>query len=75
MYYYSLAGYDEKTIIQHEKIFTNEEFHKMCKEAPLVEMNNRKYYDTENIIEYLSRKYGFKQIKTTSGFFKDDEIE
>lgn len=75
MYFYNLSGYEENTIITNEKKYSKEDFKKMCKEAPLGGSGTFRYYDTENIIKYLKRKYKFQELKPSAGFFVDGNIE
>lgn len=76
MYLYSLTGFEEKNVLFHKNKYTTEEFHKMCKEAPLEELSRtRKYYSSENISKYLINKYGFKKVKYEAGFFIDNYVE
>jgi hypothetical protein len=70
MYLYSLHGWEHNIVIQNEKKFTQEEFVKMCKEVPLLIDGN--YREVSYIIHSL-KKYGFKPIKYTAGFFTDGE--
>jgi hypothetical protein len=75
MFIYSIYGYEENTVLQHEKEFTREEFNKICKEAPLFISDFGKDYSSSNIIEYLINNYGFKEATYTAGFWVDGEIE
>lgn len=74
MYIYSLHGYEENTVLQHEHKFTRKKFTEMCKEAPIIEEYGLKAYDSLTIRNYLIKKYGFKEVKYTAGFFVDADV-
>lgn len=63
MYLYSLVGYEENEVVQHEKRFTEEEFNKMCNETP-----NRKLHDSYAVEQYLIENYGFKSVEYSASF-------
>jgi len=73
MYIYSLTGFEERSIILHEKKFTTKKFQNMCKEAPTHESCVGNYYDAQLILKYLVKTYGFTKVKYTAGFFIDTE--
>jgi hypothetical protein len=75
MYFYSLYGYEENYIIQHEQKFNEKEFEKMCKETPISGSESCRYYTAFNIIQHLKKKYRFKDLKTETGFFIDIDIK
>lgn len=75
MYFYNLRGYEENTVIQHNKVFSKEEFQRMCKEAPLDDSNCTKHYNSSKIVKYLKKRYGFQELKMTAGFFVDNDVE
>lgn len=74
MYLYSLYGYEENRVFQHEKKFTEEEFENICKEVPIIEGYGYKFYDEEAIENHLV-KQGFKPVKYQAGFFFDADVE
>ena len=74
MYNYSLAGYEENTMLTHNTKFTEKQFEKMCKEAPLFNYGTEDSYDISLIMKYLKKKYGFKELVYTTGFFADAEV-
>lgn len=74
MYIYSLHGYEENTVLQHEQKFTKKKFIEMCKEAPIIEEYGFKNYDSLAIRNYLMRNYGFKEVKYTAGFFVNADM-
>lgn len=67
MYFYSLHGYEGRVILANDEKIDQKEFVRMCKETH----SNIKYYETNDIIKYLVKYYGFKTIKLTAGFFVD----
>lgn len=71
MYLYSLHGYEENIVLQHEKKFTKKKFAEMCKEAPTVEEFGYKAYYSTGIRNYLVKEYGFADVKYAAGFFTD----
>ncbi len=75
MYFYSLYGYDELTILTHEEEFTKEQFKAMCKEAPLFIHYSCRAYDSSKIEKYLKDVYGFRNLVSTAGFFIDADVE
>lgn len=74
MYLYSLYGYEENRVFQHEKKFTDREFKNICKEVPILQQYGLKYYDVEGIENHLIKKYGFKPIKYQARFFFNADI-
>lgn len=70
MYFYSLYGFEENTVLTNEKKISQEEFVRMCKEIH----SNMEYCYTGEIVKYLIKYYGFKEIKYTSSFFVDEDI-
>lgn len=74
MYCYSLHGYEENTVLTHEKEFTKEQFKEMCKEAPLLDCGSYKAYLSDEIQDHLVKKYGFKKLDYAAGFFVDSNI-
>lgn len=75
MHLYTLYGYEERYILQHAKKYSQKEFEKMCKEAPILESYGLRGYNSVAIKKYIVEKYGFKPIKYTAGFFTDADIE
>lgn len=76
VYYYDVYGYEDSIILTHTKKFTDEEFSKMCIQAPTYNgFSNRVYYRSDLIVEHLKDKYGFKEIKPTSKWFYDRRVE
>lgn len=70
MFYYSVYDYEENTVLINDKFYTKEEFINMCKEAPLYDDGEGfTCRSSENIIEYLQKKYNFKELKYDQGFF------
>ena len=65
MYFYSLNDYEGRIILTNDKKISQKDFVRMCKETH----SNIKYYDTNDIIKYLVKYYGFKTINITAGFF------
>lgn len=74
MFYYSLSGYEENTIIQHKNKFTLKKFESMCEEAPRFNMGSYEVYDSIAIYDYLIEKYLFEPLKITARMFCDGEI-
>ena len=74
MYYYSLYGYEENTVLQNDIKYTESEFRKICKEAPKFDMGNYESYDSSEIYKYLVVKYKFKPIEYIAGFFVDGDM-
>ena len=75
MYNYSLRGYEDNVLVTHENKFTEKQFEKMCKEAPQHNFGLGDYYDSFLIVKYLKKKYGFKELVYTTGFFVDAEVK
>lgn len=75
MYLYTLYGHEDNIVLAHQRKFTDEQFDKMCKEAPLDCDENASYYDSGNIKEYLIEKYGFESVEYVAGFNFDDDVE
>ena len=59
MYFYNIYEYEENVTLCNEDKFTDEEFEKICKEAPTW-LNIS--YDIENIANYLIETYNFKKV-------------
>ncbi len=59
MYFYSICGYDEGSVLTHEKLFTRKQLVEMAKEAPLY----YGHYDIDEIEKHLKSKYGFKDLE------------
>lgn len=79
MYYYEVYYYSDSTILISDKLYTEEEFEKMCKEAPLgggeiFGYEFPQYYSESNIAEHLVQNYGFRRIEP-SRFFECRVIE
>ena len=75
MYNYSLRGYEDNVLVTHENKYTKKQFEKMCKEAPLYNFGMGDSYDIPLIMKYLKKKYGFKELVYTTGFFADAEVK
>lgn len=70
MHYYLLHGYDEYKTMKSDTYYTQEEFTRMCKEAPMYEyLDNKKCYDIDYIAQHLIDKYNFSYLDFTAGFF------
>lgn len=64
MYYYMITEYDDDITLIHEKRFNEEEFDKMCMEAPIhVCSMLGEYRDIAEMRTVLVTKYGFKEVK------------
>jgi len=74
---YALSGCEDTSIVLHEKEFSEEEFEKMCKEAPIFNGWNGKYksYDSGFIVPYLVKTYGFIDPKYKAEFDVESEVE
>lgn len=73
MYLYSVYGYEGGYTLTHDKEYSENEFKKMCEEAPQGDLFGEPYYSDMLINEYLIEKYGFKKAKFTAGFFVDKD--
>lgn len=75
IYNYSLQGWEEKTILTHEKLFTKKEFTTMCKEAPMFDVDSDfPFYHEPYVEDYLMEIYGFKRLEYAAVFFVDGEV-
>lgn len=74
---YGLYNSDGDTeMLVHTNKYSDEEFEKMCKEAPLGGLKyDCPFYSERKIKEYLIEKYGFKEYDFTSLFFLDEKIK
>lgn len=68
MYLYSLHGYEENTILQHEIKYTKEEFTSICEN-----ICSKEYCLSTDVIRHLIKDYGFQTAKYTAGFFVDGD--
>lgn len=69
MYLYSLHGWEDNMVLQHDKKYTEEEFSKICKDIRLKD----KHCLTSDMLMYLIKDYGFQTAKYTAGFFVDGD--
>jgi len=75
VYYYNLHGFEESTMLCSNNKYTQKEFDKMCKEAPMKEYYKEEYaYDSLKIEKYLKEYYGFFEPKIEANFFVDQDL-
>jgi len=76
IYNYSLRGWEENTVLTHEKFFTHKEFETMCKKAPVFDADTTcPFYHEPFIEDHLRETYGFKRLGYTAVFWVDGEVK
>lgn len=74
MYLYVIYDYEEKYVVSSNKLYTKEQFNKMCEEAPKGGIN-KNFYSGWRIKEYLIKKYKFKEASFNISFDASKEME
>lgn len=76
MYLYTLYGYEENIVLSNENSYTEEEFERMCKEAPIEGLEiDLPFYSSSSIRDHLIKEYNFKRVIYQAGFFFDKDVE
>lgn len=75
IYYYLLNEYKGSTVLCSYNKYTEVEFDKMCKEAPMMGSGSYKWYESFVIEDYLKEKYDFFRLKIEQNFFVDADID
>lgn len=68
MYIYHLTGWEHNYVLTNEKQYTQTEFESMCYE---VTHDRYGHYNVQELLKYLKKKYDFKAVEYTAGFFTD----